>query len=214
MFGFKHKESDSHFITEKRNACQAVSFIIFCLAIIFLGFNSFGVVSDGQVAVPKFMGKYDKTTFQSAGFNLRNPFYSYVDVNIQERMFPFEVDEAMTNAPLTADRVKLSTVAHLPISINPTMAWKLFVRYGSMQNVEQTVIYNSMSESVRRAFSTFYWDIPKKEEQVEGQTYALISKSRQELAIKFKSDFMAIVVAKLIGADFTKEISDAINAEK
>tara|TARA_Y100000590_G_C15598008_1_gene968842 strand:- start:86 stop:1111 length:1026 start_codon:yes stop_codon:yes gene_type:complete len=171
-----------------------------------LFFSSF-IVSEGSVLTQKCSGVRDVSYVKTAGFHTVNPFCSYTTVSVAESFNKFITNEDLSNAPLTADKLRMFTTVNMPVSVNPVVVPYLLNVYLTEENYKTSVIENSVWDSIRRGFAKFYWEIPSVESQVEGQSYYDITLSRDELVTEIRIELKKILEKKLIEAGIPQEVA-------
>jgi regulator of protease activity HflC (stomatin/prohibitin superfamily) len=205
----KQKESEFDNPNEgSKGYTFAISMGLFLTSLLLISFLSSFVVSEGRALTQKCLGTRDVSFVKTAGFYMLNPFCSYTSVSVAESFNKFTTDSELKNAPLTADKLRMFTTVNMPVSVNPVVAPYLLNFYLTEENYQESVIQNSVWDAIRRGFAKFYWEVPTKEDQVEGQEYFDITQSRDELVQEIRAELQIILEKKLIEAGVPENVAN------
>jgi regulator of protease activity HflC (stomatin/prohibitin superfamily) len=185
-----------------------ISGAVFGVALVILVCLSFKVVSEQNVQTRVCLGERDTSFILTGGSSFVSPFCVYSEQNITEQSIKFETLEDWSNAPLTAEGVKLKTTINVPYTVNIDAVIPLLNKYGTEANYKSQVFENAVWSAVRRGPSQFFWNIPEKDKQLEGEEYYSINTNRALLVDSIKKSVEDIVRSKLIDAGLPLSVAN------
>lgn len=129
---------------------------------------SFTVIGSGTVGVVRTFGVVHERALPE-GFHFVSPITDVTHMSVRRGAVDLnEGGDAPQLAALSADQNPVTVSVSLPYTLNPTVAWKIYLRIGSLESAERSVLTPAAQAATRDVIARMPWT----QSSITGRTQA------------------------------------------